>query len=75
MNILLKSGYIVKTYREPNEPYERFIERVHFIAKQQPKTKEEYDEVVIYSKIYANIKYLKCEYNKEVMDRLNQMQK
>ena len=51
----------------PNELPEHFYERVKFITNQDINNINDYDEVILYSKIHINIKYYKCEYPDKIM--------
>ena len=48
-----------------------FHQRMWFIAKQQPKNKEEMEEAIYYSTIWANIKFLNCEYNSDILNKID----
>lgn len=63
-----KNGFICLVQRDPCEPYEQFIERGYFVVSQKPLTLENYNEAVKYSRVYINIKYNKCQYNKKMME-------
>lgn len=69
----IKNGYVAILTRHTTEPKEYFLERGNFIVSQQPKTKEEYEEAINYSRIMVNVKYHGSEYNKEVMTKLKEM--
>ena len=58
---------------DDDEPEEHFIERGNFVASQKPRNEQEYTKSIIYSYVYINNKYLKCQYNLSVMHELNQM--
>ena len=73
MTLFRNHNYICLVDQEKLEPYERFIERGNFIACQKPQTKEEYDKVVLYSRIYINSKYFGCKYDGIVTSELNKM--
>jgi hypothetical protein len=73
MSVFRKNNKIYIVHKEDLENYEHFIERGNFIASQLPKTEEEYNEVVLYSRMYINNKYLGCEYNQSIMHKLQEM--
>lgn len=68
----VKNGYVVIVKQDHNEPYSHFLERGMFIVDKKP-TVDTYDNIVKYSRIFINTKYLKCSYNKEVMDNLKKL--
>lgn len=73
MSVFRKNNKIYIVHKSDLENYEHFIERGNFIASQNPTTEEEYDNVVLYSHMYINNKYLGCEYQQVIMDKLNVM--
>lgn len=64
--------YIYFVERLPHESDEHYFIRNMFIAKNSPKDQKEYDILVIYSKILINYKYLNMDYNKKVINKLNE---
>jgi hypothetical protein len=68
-----KDGYICLVPRDNNESKEHHISRGYFVVSQMPTNKKEYYEAVKYSRIYNNVKYLKCTYSDIIMDKLNKM--
>lgn len=55
------------------ESDEIFYNRIWFIIKNEPKNIKELDILEKYSKIWINIKYLKCKYNKELTLKINKL--
>ena len=47
-----------------------FYKRIWFISKNQPKNKQELNELINYSLFWKNIKYYGCIYNTKIMDKL-----
>ncbi len=70
MAVYLKKGTLCIVNKKSYEPDEHYLERVNFITNQKPTTQKEFDKVELYSKIYINVKYLKCTYQKQVMNTL-----
>lgn len=52
-----------------------FYKRIWFISKNQPKNKQELNELINYSLFWKNIKYYGCIYNTEIMDKLSILEK
>jgi hypothetical protein len=70
-SIFIKDGYFCLIERDRYESIERFNERGWFIVSISPKTDEELDEAIRLSRIWANIKFNKCVYNKFLMNKIN----
>ena len=70
-SIFTKDGkfYILK--KDRYEPIEKFNERGWFITKCHPSNDKEYESAITLSRIWINIKYNGCEYNKAIMDKIN----
>lgn len=66
-----KNGLRFKIYQENREPSIIYDDRVLFIMNQNPINNKQLDEVVRYSKIFVNVKYLGCKYNDFIMKRLD----
>ena len=75
MSVFRKNNKLYIVHKNDLENYEHFIERGNFISSQNPETQQEYDNVVLYSYIYINNKYLGCEYHQVIMNKLNDMVK
>jgi thymidine kinase len=74
MNITFyKDGNMCSIEKDQYEMNKRFRERGQFVASQKPQTDKEYDEAVIYSRIYINNKYTGCIYNDKIMERLKEL--
>lgn len=71
---LIKNGKYYSINIDNNEPYEHFIERANFIMSQK-NIKNDYNSIIIFSRIMINIKYYKSIYNKEIMDKVKEMMK
>lgn len=75
MAIYEKKNFIIYLKRDDGEPREYYTERGYFIVSQQPETQEEYDQAVLYSRIYINKKYKKCEYGNIIEKKIKKMMK
>jgi hypothetical protein len=73
MTFYRKGSYIYFIERDEFEPDEHYVERCNFVASQQPKSKVELDNVIKYSYIFVNVKYLKSLYSPEIMNTLSGM--
>lgn len=73
MTSFVKNGYMVTVERDLGEPLERFTTRGYFVAGIKPATKSDYNEAVLYSRIYANHLFLKTEYHPACMETLNEL--
>ena len=73
MSLFEKEGYVCYVEKDENEHNEHFYERGNFIVCQKPKTKDEMDKVVTYSRVFMNNKYLQCMYNEKIMYILSNM--
>ena len=69
-----KGSYVCMVNRDKYEPYEWYIQRGHFVACQKPQTENEYNEVIRLSKIYTNIRFQQCKYDKELMEKISEME-
>ena len=63
--------YLVE--RDDEEPFEYLMDRGYFIANQMPQNDDEYNNALLYSRIYINHKYFGCIYNNVIMNELNKM--
>ena len=61
-----KDGYVILLEKDVEEPIEHHIERGYFVVSQKPKTKEEYDNAVLYSRIYINKSHKQCKYSEKI---------
>jgi hypothetical protein len=73
--LFIKDGYYCIVEKDDDESYEHFNERGNFIVSQKSKNIIEIKKINTYSKIWINYKFLGCEYNKEIMNKLNNYQK
>lgn len=73
-NIFIKNGYFCLLEKNENEPLEKLNQRGWFIATQQPKTDEEYQELIKLSNIWMNNKYYKCEYDITLMNKVKSLE-
>lgn len=71
MNLFNKNGLNYKIKKNKTESLFIFEDRLKFIMEQNPKNYYQLNEVILYSKIYINVKYYGCEYYNDVMNRLN----
>lgn len=70
MDVIINNGYLIIIKPDKNEFKEHTINRGIFIAKQKPKNIEEYNDLVVYSRVHNNIKYNKSGYNKLIINKL-----
>lgn len=73
--IITYKGISYNINKQQFEPDDIFYERMWFVAKQQPKSDKEMKEAIYYSKIWSNIKFLNCEYNSDILHKINKIQK
>ena len=73
MTIFEKDGYVILLKKDIGEPTEHLVERGYFVVSQKPKTQEEYDIAILYSRIYINKKYKKCKYGDTIENKLMDM--
>jgi hypothetical protein len=59
-----------KIYKDDDEPEELFKARAKFITMMKPKTQLEKNTAIKYSRIYVNVKFRRCVYSEEVMNKL-----
>jgi hypothetical protein len=74
MVIFKKQGFICDVKRDKNELDDHFMTRGIFVVSQKPKSLNEYNMVILYSRCYINVKYNKCQYSVGVMDILKNME-
>jgi hypothetical protein len=67
--IIQDNNYIIIT-KNIGESEEQFLERDNFIIKYLKENKSTLEETINISQIWANIKYKKCTYTKEVHNLL-----
>lgn len=71
--IFKKDGFVCNVEQDKYEQKEHLIVRGYFVVSQKPITKEQYDEAILYSRIYVNTKFKKCLYNDEITHKLETM--
>tara|TARA_B100000886_G_scaffold340147_1_gene308130 strand:+ start:1756 stop:1980 length:225 start_codon:yes stop_codon:yes gene_type:complete len=67
----LKNGKSVIIKKDENESYDMFYERGNFIISQI--NSKNLDDLIKLSKIYINIKFKKCIYNKDIYNIIKKM--
>lgn len=72
--IFKKNGYYIMLNKDIGESQEQFTERGIFIVSQISKNEDTYDNSLIYSRIFRNVKYYKCEYDEYIMNKLKVME-
>lgn len=70
-----KGNIICKVDQDLDESDDNYIERGYFITSQNPKNDEEYNNALLYSRIYINVYYKKCIYEDKIMRTLEKMLK
>ena len=75
MSVFRKGAVICFVTRDPDEPYEHFLDRGNFVVSQLPGNDKEYNRAVLYSHIYINNKVMKCVYSVVIMKELGEMTK
>ena len=75
MSVFEKNGKIIIIKKKDEESKFCFFERGWFIINQDINTNNELRNTEKISHIWMNTKNLKCEYSKEIMDKLYVMQK
>lgn len=73
MSVFRKNDKIYIVEKDEFETFEHFIERGNFIASQQVTNEKDYEKAVLFSRIYVNRKYLKCDYVDSVIKELESM--
>lgn len=62
-------GIIYNVKQDEFESDDTFYERMWIIAKQEPKSEEEYKKAISYSRLWINNKMLGCQFT----DKLNKI--
>ena len=75
MTTFTKAGYACLIAPDAGEPYEHFIERGLFVASQKPDSDQKYQDAILYSRIWLNVKLHGCEYSSEITKKLREMEK
>ena len=71
ISVFIKDGTFYSLKRDKYESMERYNERGWFVVSVSPKTLDELNEAIRLSRIWICIKFDKCVYDKNVMDRIN----
>lgn len=71
--IFKKDSCVINLTRDPFEPEELFIERGYFVVSQKPKSKQEFNYAILYSRIYINYNFKNCNYTDYIIMELNKM--
>lgn len=66
-HVFMKNDYFCRVEQEENEPLEKFYERGNFIVSQKISSESDFNNANKFFKIWYNIKYLGCEYSREIM--------
>lgn len=69
-----RNGISILIDKDSNESYEVFNDRCKFIISQKD-TNIKFNELIKYSKIYTNIKYMKCVYNSDTVKIIENLKK
>ena len=67
-------GIFINIERECFEPINQYLERLLFVGRNICNV-EGYKDLITYSKIYNNIKYKNCTYNKNIVDTVDNLAK
>jgi len=73
-HVFTENGFFCTIEQDDDEPLEQFYERGHFIVSQKPISIIKFNEAIIYSRIWINKKYLGCEYDENVNQKLKKME-
>lgn len=71
--LFLKDNFYCIINQDKFETFEQFIDRGYFIICQKPKNIADYEDIIKFSRIYINNKYLKCQYNETITIKLYEM--
>ncbi len=69
-----KNGLSIILYKNISESDEIFLKKGWFIIS-QPDIRKNYEEIIRLSKVWENIKFKKCIYNKSIMEKIEEMDK
>ena len=69
-----KNGISLILYKNNSESDEIFFKKGWFIIS-QPDVENNYTEIVRLSKVWENIKFKKCIYNRNLMEKIEEMDK
>ena len=68
-----KDGILYTVAQNEFEPKDMFIQRMWYVAAQQPRTVSEYQTAVTESNIWSNMHYLKCSYHPDDQARISSL--
>jgi hypothetical protein len=66
-------GFLCCLTKDLGESTEHYVQRGYFVVSQKPQTEEEYDDAVLFSRIYIHVKHKGCEYDESIMKKLDSM--
>ena len=68
--LIEKNGILYTVLQNEFEAKDVFVQRMWYVASQQPNTVIEYDRAVLESNVWSNIQYLRCTYNSDDQERI-----
>ena len=69
--IFHKNGYFLQLSKDENESIDTFIERGNYIVNMKPKTREEIEKYIVYSRIWINNNKYENKYDDKLMQIVN----
>jgi len=69
-SVFIKNGRYYIITKDKYETREKFNERSWFIINSNPKTEDEFEELIILSRIWVNIKFNDAIYPDPVMEKI-----
>ena len=73
MEFIRKGNTILFIKKDKYENYDIFYNRINFIASTNPKNEDQMDKAILLSNIYINNKYMGCEYNQKLMQKVKEI--
>lgn len=73
MPLFMKNGVVCNVEHAEGESEEEFQMRGWFVVSQNPKTVNELNDYVKWSRIYLNLEHNGCEYSPHIMAKVEQM--
>lgn len=73
MEFIRKGNTILFIKKDKYENYDIFYDRINFIASTNPKNEDQMDKAILLSNIYINNKYMGCEYNQKLMQKVKEI--
>jgi hypothetical protein len=67
-----KDKYII-IYKNKDESREKYYERCNIVRNNLSKGKYSFDELIVLSNIYINMKYLKCVYSDDIILKIKEL--